>query len=106
MQLQLLPPQLPLPQQHQMMISRMMIQQQLPPPKPLPLLHISEPPCDVDRSVRSYTILCAKAVNVSHKRQPLTSPRAACHSSQPNTPFSISASARVRPPSGRIVSSA
>lgn len=33
------PPQLlPLPQQHQMMISRMMIQQQLPPPKPL--LHI------------------------------------------------------------------
>lgn len=39
---QLLPPQLPLPQQHQMMISRMMIQQQLPPPKPL--LHIPEPP--------------------------------------------------------------
>ena len=36
------PPQLLLPQQHQMMISRMMIQQQLPPPKPL--LHISEPP--------------------------------------------------------------
>ena len=36
------PPQLPLPQQHQMMISRMMIQQQLPPPKPL--LHIPEPP--------------------------------------------------------------
>ena len=37
---QLLPPQLllPLPQQHQMIISRMMIQQQLPPPKPL--LHI------------------------------------------------------------------
>ena len=39
---QLLPPQLPLPQQHQMMISRMMIQQQLPPPKPL--LHIWGPP--------------------------------------------------------------
>ena len=34
--------QLPLPQQHQMMISRMIIQQQLPPPKPL--LHIPEPP--------------------------------------------------------------
>ena len=32
------PPQLLFPQQHQMMISRMMIQQQLPPPKPL--LHI------------------------------------------------------------------
>lgn len=36
---QQLPPLQPLlPQQHQMMISRMMIQQQLPPPKPL--LHI------------------------------------------------------------------
>ena len=35
-----LPPQLLLPQQHQTMISRMMIQQQLPPPKPL--LHIDE----------------------------------------------------------------
>ena len=34
----MLPPQLLLPQQHQTMISRMMIQQQLPPPKPL--LHI------------------------------------------------------------------
>ena len=36
---QLLHPLLPLPQQHQMIISRMMIQQQLPPPKPL-LQHI------------------------------------------------------------------
>jgi hypothetical protein len=36
------PPQPLLPQQHQTMISRMMIQQQLLPPKPL--LHIQEPP--------------------------------------------------------------
>ena len=33
------PPQLPLPQQQKIMISRMMIQQQFPPPQPL--LHIS-----------------------------------------------------------------
>ena len=33
-------PMLLLPQQHQMMISRTMIQQQFPPPKPL--LHITE----------------------------------------------------------------
>lgn len=36
------PLELPLPQQHHRTISTMMIQQQLPPPKPL--LHIPEPP--------------------------------------------------------------
>ena len=45
-----LPPQLLFPQQHQTMISRMMIQQQLPPPKPL--LHMMKPPerCRPNRS--------------------------------------------------------
>ena len=44
------PPQLLFPQQHQTMISRMMIQQQLPPPKPL--LHMMKPPekCRPNRS--------------------------------------------------------
>ena len=39
---QLFPPQLLFPQQHQTIISRMMIQQQFPPPKPL--LHMMKPP--------------------------------------------------------------
>lgn len=69
LQPQPLPPQLELlPQQHQTMMSRMMIQQQLPPPKPV--LHIRWNLLrDVDRLKRPQFIICAPDRRVPDSRK-------------------------------------
>ena len=102
--LQLLFPQSLLPQQHQMMISRMMIQQQLPPPKPL--LHIQRPPKRC-RSISSTSFHPMRlhqfgAFLFSHYiRRLVTIACAARQASYVNTPFSCNRSLRVRTPSGK-----
>mgnify|MGYP003299037561 CR=1 FL=1 len=66
---QLLPPQFPqllLPQHTQIIISRMMIQQQLPPPQEL-LLHIAQPPMKYGALVGSHSMLVNVYMGISMK---------------------------------------